>query len=70
MIARTCFNDRRLCGFSPVFVRSGELIGFDDDGASPGGDVTELAAVFLSRACPESRILFFGNYLKLKKSWV
>jgi len=24
----------------------------------------------VNRACPESRILFFGNYLKSKKSWV
>ena len=33
-------------------------------------DAAKGQEITLSRACPESRILFFGNYLKSKKSWV
>ena len=34
------------------------------------GGAGQTNVPFLPRARPESRILFFGNYLKSKKSWV
>jgi len=40
------------------------------DGEYASKHKSRLQQVGIGRACPESRILFFGNYLKSKKSWV